>query len=204
MYQLWRLQARRELTMVVFIISLGIVVLFVVTIAFLAAEPKKDRGALQQVTTFNREWTPITLVIDEEGLASTLPRLRFGINQAISFWNDGLGFTVFMKLGDISEGAVVPVIGLEKTGQALASARLTVGKDGAIKAAFVEIDEGKLYSLKDTEMVRVLCHELGHVLGLDHDESPSSVMYGRASIASYRITDKDKELLTTAYRRTDG
>jgi len=190
--------------MMVLLVALGLFAIFAMFIVLLTTRPKKDHGALQQVTKFNREWIPITFVIDEEGLVSTLPRVQFGLRQAIAFWNYGLGFDVFMRLGDIGEGAAVPIIGLEKTSQALASARLTVGRDGAIKDAFVEIDEGKLYSLKDTEMVRVLCHELGHVLGLDHDESSSSVMYGRASIAGYRITDKDKELLTTAYRRTDG
>lgn len=47
---------------------------------------------------------------------------------------------------------------------------------------------------------RTLAHELGHVLGLDHDDFPESVMYPRADAREEPIvTEKDKQLLRIMY-----
>lgn len=53
-----------------------------------------------------------------------------------------------------------------------------------------------IYEFKSgDELVRVLAHEFGHALGLDHVENPSSLMYPYNQGTSLLLSDEDKEAL---------
>ena len=65
-----------------------------------------------------------------------------------------------------------------------------VGVDIFIRGAFV-------YDFK------IIKHELGHALGLDHDEHPSSVMYPTLEKRPQDFSDNDKQLLKETYGELD-
>ena len=41
------------------------------------------------------------------------------------------------------------------------------------------------------DLVKVLAHELGHAIGLEHNENPQSVMYGKSASETTRLTAED-------------
>ncbi|MBP6869226.1 MAG: matrixin family metalloprotease [Candidatus Pacebacteria bacterium] len=65
---------------------------------------------------------------------------------------------------------------------------------------FTQDKEGKritIYEYKTkAELVRVLAHEFGHALGLDHVENPSSLMYPYNTGTSLELSEEDREAFT--------
>lgn len=51
-----------------------------------------------------------------------------------------------------------------------------------------------------TDLARILAHELGHALGIDHVENPESIMYSYNIGASLALSDEDRAALRTACR----
>lgn len=45
------------------------------------------------------------------------------------------------------------------------------------------------------DLFRAICHEIGHFLGLDHDQRRDSVMYHRPVEGDFELTAKDVELV---------
>lgn len=70
-------------------------------------------------------------------------------------------------------------------------------RSGRILSADVALDRGLPADLLD----RVVLHELGHVLGLDHDRESSSVMFEVASGRPKALSGRDVDALVDAYVR---
>lgn len=68
-------------------------------------------------------------------------------------------------------------------------------ENGRILAATVSVDDG----LSGQLLYEVTLHELGHVLGLDHDRNKSSFMYPIALDRSGDLSKKDIDLLKEIY-----
>jgi predicted Zn-dependent protease len=73
--------------------------------------------------------------------------------------------------------------------------------EGEIESASLYVDRRKIVGLDDYRMKRAAAHELGHVLGLDHDESSWSVMFGKVRGTPFELSKKDRKLLRSAYAR---
>lgn len=58
--------------------------------------------------------------------------------------------------------------------------------------------------LNDDEMRNLVLHELGHALGLDHDETPDSIMWPNLQERPGTLTSRDVERLRATYRPRMG
>jgi len=67
-------------------------------------------------------------------------------------------------------------------------------RTGELLSAHVQIDR----LIRGEQLITVIRHEFGHVLGLDHDDKKNSVMHPRASQRDVDFTDNDKERITKA------
>lgn len=70
-------------------------------------------------------------------------------------------------------------------------------RSGRILSADVAFDRG----ISDGLLDRVVLHEIGHALGLDHDAETSSVMYPVVRGRSKKLSDRDTAALVSAYLR---
>jgi hypothetical protein len=67
-------------------------------------------------------------------------------------------------------------------------------RSGELLAAYISVPEdlrGDLYT--------VMAHEVGHVLGLDHDDATSSIMCSKTGNRPQDFTESDKKLLRKQY-----
>jgi predicted Zn-dependent protease len=79
---------------------------------------------------------------------------------------------------------------------AVAYAHLTF-KNESLHSAVVYMSNWE--NLPSMDLDRAMKHELGHCLGLDHDENTFSVMYGELSRRVYCVSPMDKEFLVKVY-----
>ncbi len=175
---------------------------------------REDRG-FQKSIVWSKDNLPITLIIDDN-LIKTLPEIVAVTENAISFWNDSIDLDLFVPLGDLVEdGTTIPVMSFaddatqtadSKHGDsALAITRITASATGDILSAAVYVNVEYIEKLKEhsnldsDDIVWGMAHELGHCLGLDHDDFTSSVMYKRITKRDPEVTDKDKNLLLKFY-----
>lgn len=184
---------------VITVISIVFVMLSCVLFYFLA-KSRADKGMLPQGKDWDRSRIPISLVFDYEGFRYIITRMKFVYAEALRFYNREVGAIVFNMIDDIGRGGLVTI----KAGEidALGRTDLTFDSDGKIKTAFITMDPTRISGLSDDVLIGVAAHELGHVLGLDHDEDGGSVMYHKAnSLTKLKLTDKDVELLRNTYVR---
>lgn len=124
--------------------------------------------------------SPFTFIVDESFIT---PRVAAALSEAIAFWNQSIP-GLFVPLGEVGEGVIVPVSPCWKLARWEASGscctfgytRLTT-RDAKIWSAAIYIDQSDIDELTNLELWRAMAHELGHVLGLAHDESKLSVMH---------------------------
>lgn len=96
--------------------------------------------------------------------------------------NTGSGVCILLDiLGEEGPGGTAEVKWNEKTGQIL-SARVCIKND-----------------LQTPDLETAMRHEIGHALGLDHDDKSDSVMHPETDHRSKKFTDRDVKLLRRAY-----
>jgi len=164
---------------------------------------KKEITGLPGIQRWNRKWIPITLVVgEEEFLKEEVPKLLNAVRAGCKFWNEQIGIKLFMPLGDIGTGRVIPVkrhdpLTMKTEDSTVAYAHLTISNSGELKDAVVYMSNWE--NLPSLSLARALQHELGHCLGLGHDESGLSVMYGSVSRSIYCVSPADKAFLLEVY-----
>lgn|SRR5574342_255092 len=130
-------------------------------------------------------------------------RLAWIANQApgaVAAMNEDLGFTAFVVTDLASEDPVDVLVDFE--GPAPPNAHAPSGgraihyeSGGRLRAAVATWRNGTQGA---SELV--LCHELGHVLGLAHDkDDPGSLMYPTIKGQPMQLREDDRELLRRLY-----
>lgn len=173
--------------------------------AVVVEEAYKKLG-LTQIKKWKKGWVPITLVVDEDDFPpEEVARLLGAVRKAARFWNEQTGVTLFCPPEEVGTGAVVPVMrhnpltmDEKEREDAVAYASLTVNRmTGSLSRAVVYMREWE--NLHSTTLARAMKHELGHCLGLAHDDIEFSVMYGKVSQRVYCVSPADKAFLQEVY-----
>lgn len=127
------------------------------------------------------------------------------IKAAIHEWNEMLGFPAFFYLGVLKADippmdGVIPV-GIDAAKQHRADTYFTAElQTGLMHRCYVEMPVGS-YSTRAATLMAM--HELGHVLGLDHDNDlPRSLMHPEMSSINIAVTDADIARLRLVYAST--
>lgn len=154
---------------------------------------------------------PIPVVLFVDTRLQDRPRIIAAIEDAVTFINESVGGTLFLKPGKISEnhtsGEVIPVLVWDRgvlgrachyNSPAFTDIDSSKGKPNAI---FIDLE--KAADLDDSELKFGIAHELGHVIGLEHDDFVNSLMCARKLVKDPEITSKDCEFLRGMYGITD-
>lgn len=181
---------------IIAVVSFGIIV----GIITLLASRLKDNGTFLVLEKVPKNWIPVTIVIDQDTLWRSSARILCLLNEAESFWNATIGLNLF---DNSCKGAIVPIYSKldSDTDRAVATTILKLREKTVVEAKIL-IEEGKFFAMTDYIAKRCLAHELGHILGLEHDEKPNSVMHGKPGNLGlpYIITDKDVKLIQSLYK----
>jgi hypothetical protein len=119
------------------------------------------------------------------------------VKAAVALWNDTVGFALFQEARYEDEVMLhIGGVGPDDLGDPnhLAATQLAFGPKGCVQIAAVAIPATRLDEYTEAGRVWVLAHELGHVLGLDHqllDES--NLMYPTAQPAPSAVPVLDCE-----------
>lgn len=160
---------------------------------------------------WDRDDLPLLLVVDPAA-----EHWAPDIYAAAKWWNKKLGFTAFLYLGVkrpsldmLTDGSIIIVTnfpwpdpsdpefgrlaGRSETG--LLSHRET----GRTLRSIVFMTQNKEVFDDRFIAVRMVRHELGHVLGLAHDPFEDSLMFPITNETPYDVTDSDLEILRDLY-----
>ena len=154
---------------------------------------------------WRKESLPLSIEMYKD--ISSCESIVHAIEDAVSFWNDSLGLTVFTR-DSSSKGSTVSILpyptfisfGMKEHHPYICS-RIESDK-GTITSALIYLDReyAEDASERDSDTLsRSIAHELGHVLGLEDDWFAHSVMYCNHFPQVAEITPKDKAILHTFY-----
>ena len=163
---------------------------------------RREKLGMAQISKWKKGWVPITLLLNDDFLPDEIPKLQDAVKSAARFWNQQTGVKLFAGPGEVGAGVVIPVmrynpLTMDDHESAVAYVELAIGIRGALVNATVYMVNWE--NLPSTVLARAMKHELGHCLGLAHDEIEFSVMYGKTSSHVYCVSPADKAFLQEVY-----
>lgn len=159
------------------------------TIVILATQ--RDNGLIEEggcPVAWKRGNIPIFIALDPTAADWEKP-----LKEALEFWSDARpGLFLYGGVMDQTEtsGSIVGVVATSGAPNSLT--RLGVN-NCVINGGVVEV------RMEEKNQRRVITHELGHVLGLAHDDQKASVMYPASVPGEFHVTKKDLALLQATY-----
>lgn len=200
-------------TIVVIVVSF-VAVLYGIFISQPKVEAAQEHLGLDCIKSWEKDWAPITLLVDPSFDKADQDLIYDVMGQSSYLWNQTTGLKLFGKPDELIEGGhtvpIMPEGASVTTGEpaggehekALAFVRLFLTPGGAIASAAIYLCDGWHGSTR-ARLLRAFGHELGHVLGLAHDNYESSIMFPVAVARQFRVSEKDKAFLQVIYGEED-
>jgi len=152
-------------------------------VCWFVGRKQADKGLMKERPSADR-WPASMVFADDTPLA-----VIDSFQEAGVWWNRRLKKRAFVDVGDLGPGLVVSI---------------ETAEDGDFDMRFVFENEGefarvlvnhRVILIHGTNLLRRSAHELGHALGLGHDEDRFSVMYPRAVDGHFDVTQRDLGLV---------
>jgi hypothetical protein len=165
-------------------------------------EAEAERGFLKDLV-MHQDWPPISLIVAVE-LSEVESRIMGAVKKAAKWWEKETGKRYFIPPGELVDGGHVVSIMLASLNtahdpnHAYAYVHPWISISGYMTSASVRMMPG-WEDASEEFLVNALKHEFGHLLGLAHDEYPTSVMFEVVSARLGFVSDHDKELLRRTY-----
>ena len=120
------------------------------------------------------------------------------VRKSIELWNNaGLG-TLFVVTQDPAD-LTVDWSGRSVSPGARAETRMKTSSRIVIPSS-ISVKKGQKSSY---HLARVVTHELGHVLGLDHSQNPNDIMYRSEGQGDLVLSERDLKMLRWLYSQND-
>ena len=145
-------------------------------------------------TRWERSDFPLTIFIAAQDVMWD-DENREALHSAVGVTNYRLGFPAFRVVGkDKPDPKVSMRFQVPYEEGVMETSGLATCKKGWCKVEICNVPTV-------TEMTLAIRHELGHVLGLDHDDFEDSLMFGGElnSGQQYRLTDYDRSIIRARY-----
>lgn len=157
-----------------------------------------DHGTLRGLKLWQSWQIPFLLTFSDEFSEVELDRLKKAFAWATEYWNENTSLSLFADV--IAAKSLVPVMPEEMEGQKLARVNFIKGSNGEIVSVSIKVDPHKLGQISQEKLHRAAAHELGHLLGLAHDDVKLSIMWPDLSPTDAPVvTAADRELLRNLY-----
>lgn len=190
------------------ILGLTVVGMVAIGIAATLRRRKDDKGFLEGLRAWDPEALPFIVMLDVD--IPPARSLELAIEEAVKFWRSQVPeVELFKKYNDLDGGgkmiSIMPLSKLaEPEGKECCSDRFGYAnlmlKDGRLWSAGVYIDTDRMRELSHEALTRAIAHELGHCLGLAHDNIPHSVMWPKVpSNEAPIVTENDRTALIALY-----
>jgi len=146
---------------------------------------------------WKKEKIPLPIYLDLDAHADK--NYRESVIGALKMWNREIG-EVFTLVPTKDKAVVQVSWGSKTAGDHSGGYTRHHGKDGPERCEVVLTEPSDVHAV-----MRYAAHELGHALGLAHDEAPRSIMYPVQPGMTQEMTfilpsDFDKKLLKSAYK----
>jgi len=169
-------------------------------------KPGKDHGRLPGLMMWPPGSVPFLVMLDTDISPNGLNE---ALAWAVNFWRLGAHTSLFAAPGEVPEGGkTVPIMSSDKWPDwpttECCSKRFgytnLIQRQGELWSAAVYIDVAMAHTMNERDLRRGLAHELGHVLGLAHDEIEESIMFRSVPVdADPIVTESDKTMLQAMY-----
>jgi len=144
-------------------------------------------------------WSQRTLVVSDR---TGDPGWELATRRGVDVWN-AAGAAVHLTssqggIGCEPEGTTIPVCrDVLRRGWQAATALYT-GPDGHLGGARIRVDAGRRFSQAQRD--GILCHEIGHALGLDHSDVDSSCLTQGSRSTTPSVADVENLRMTYGHR----
>ncbi len=166
------------------------------------ARSNPDSGTLPDLPPWANGSKPFMLIIAGDITTAELVR---ACERAMQFWGEHVP-GMWLNYGNAGLGATVSLMSCDTLHPPLRDrcggfghTQFTIQENHILSAA-IYVDATLIGKMTELQLWRAIAHELGHVVGLAHDDLRRSVMYHKALDQQPTVTAQDRNLLQGIYR----